>query len=50
MLNIAPLVEAWGRLCLWAHETIHPFPWLLRQARLALPRAVKPDDLLKDCD
>jgi hypothetical protein len=39
-------VEAWGRLCLWTHERIYPFPWLLRQARRALPRAVQPEDLL----
>lgn len=48
-MNVAPILEAWGKTCLWLHEKIHPYPWLLRQARRALPRAVKPDDLLKDC-
>jgi hypothetical protein len=45
-MNIAFIVEAWGRACLLAHERIYPFPWLLRQARRALPRAVQPEDLL----
>lgn len=47
-MNVAPLLEAWGKFCLWLHEKIYPHPFLSQQAGRWLPKTMKPDDLLKN--